>query len=273
MDPSAGFEDVAHRLLRLEPRDLPVLRTTRDGIARWSVRRDQVDAARLADLALRDPLMCVRVLQHVVAKLGDRLANPVQTVTSALVLTGIEPFFRVFADLHVLQDRLADRPQALGGALAAIERAHVAARLAAAFAVHRQDDDAELLHQAALLHDFAGLLLWCEAPGAALEIAHRQRLDAQLRSADAQRAVIGCTLDSIGQHLLERWGMGASLREAARTMDENGPAARTVRLAVKLARHLGTGWHNPALPDDFRDLGALLNLPPEGAASLVRHAL
>jgi HD-like signal output (HDOD) protein len=273
MEPSPGFEDVAQRLLRLEPRDLPVLRATRDGIVRWSTRRDDVDAARLADLALRDPLMCLRALQHVAATLGERLANPVQTVTSALVLTGIEPFFRVFSNLSVLQDRLADQPQALHGAMAAIERAHVAARLAAAFAVHRQDDDAELLHQAALLHDFAGLLLWCEAPGAALEIAHRQRLDPQLRSEQAQRAVIGCTLDSVGQQLLERWGMGACLREAARTLDENGPAARTVRLAVRLARHLARSWTNAALPDDFRDLGLLLNIPPEGAAMLVRHAL
>src|SRR5438067_775253 len=86
MTPSPGFEDVAQRLLRLEPRDLPVLRTTQQGIARWAARRDEVDAARLADLALRDPLMCLRALVHVVATLGDRLANPVQTVTSALVL-------------------------------------------------------------------------------------------------------------------------------------------------------------------------------------------
>src|SRR3954462_11090492 len=96
MNPSPGFEDVEQRLLRQEPGDLPVLRATREGVAAWTLRRDEVDAARLADLALRDPLMCLRTLLHVAATLSQRLANPVQSVTSALVLTGIEPFFRAF---------------------------------------------------------------------------------------------------------------------------------------------------------------------------------
>jgi hypothetical protein len=64
-----------------------------------------------------------------------------------------------------------------------------------------------------------------------------------------------------------------AVREAARAVDENGPGARGVRLAVQIARHLEGGWHNPALPDDMQEAGALLNLPAAGAATLVRGAL
>ena len=39
------------------------------------------------------------------------------------------------------------------------------------FAAHRMDHDAAVLHEAALLHDFAELLLWVRAPALALEIA------------------------------------------------------------------------------------------------------
>lgn len=261
------------RLFLLQPQQLPVLRATRDGLAHWAERRDEVDASRLADIALQDPLMGLRTLVHVATTFRDRLSSPVQTVTAALVLTGIEPFFRAFSDLPVLEDRLAHEPRALAGAMAVVERSRRAARLAAAFAVHRQDDDAELLHQAALLHGFAGLLLWCEAPEAALQIAALQRREPRLRSAQAQAAVLGCSVDTLEQHLIEAWGVADAVRDAARAIDENGPGARTVRLAVQIARHLDGGWHDPALPDDMQEAGQLLNLPAAGAAALVRSAL
>lgn len=269
MSPEPG--PAARRLLALSPSDLPVLRATRRGIEHWAQRRDEVDANRLADLVLRDPMMVVRTLAYVAGRMGSRLATPVQTVTAALVLTGIEPFFNTFGELPVLEDRLEGQTAALEGAHAAVERAHVAARIAAAFAVHRQDDDAELLHQAALLHGFAGLLLWVEAPADALAIAQWQRHDPQLRSVDAQRVQLGIALDTVEQQLLERWGLAESLRHSAKGAESVREQA--VRLAVRIARHAQGGWHNPALPDDFTEAGELLHLPPAGAASLVRQAV
>ena len=67
-----------------------------------------------------------------------------------------------------------------------------------------------------------------------------------------------------------RCGGGARLADPAGAA-RAGP--RTVRLAVRIARHLAAGgWQNPALPDDLAEAGALLNLPPAGAAALVRRA-
>ena len=264
---------VAQRLSVLEPAALPVLRATHAAIAHWAARADEVDASRLADIALRDPLMCLRMLQHVAATLGRRLQTPVQTVTAALVLTGIEPFFRAFRDLPVLEDRFAAHPAGLHGVLAAVTRAHAAARISVAFAVHRQDDDVELLHQAALLHDFPELLLWCVAPDAALELARLRRQEPQMADGEAERQVLGGELAAVGQALLQRWELPASLCEAARALDMHGPAALNVRLAVQIAHHLQDGWQHPALAEDLRQAGLLLNLPPDGVASLVRHAL
>jgi hypothetical protein len=184
------------------------------------------------------------------------------------VLTGIEPFFRDFADLPVLEERLADRPAALAGALAAVERAHCAARLAAAFAIHCRDEDVELLHQAALLDNFTGVLLWCEAPERALRMAARQRDDPALRSADVQREVLGVELEPLAHHLMEHWGLPISLRQLGQAARRDG---RTVKLAVRIARHLQTSWQNAALVDDFAELGLLLNLPSHLAAALVRQ--
>ena len=45
------------------------------------------------------------------------------------------------------------------------------------------------IHEAALLHDFAEMLLWVHAPALALQIAQAQAKDPTLRSALAQKDV------------------------------------------------------------------------------------
>ena len=232
---------------------------------------DDADAHVLADIALRDPLMCLRVLLNASRRFGHPLVAPSQTVTAALVLTGVDPFFRDCVELPVLEERLAGQPLALAGALAAIDRAHAAARLAAAIAIHRQDEQVERLHQAALLSDFPRLLLWCEAPELVLEMQKRQRHDPALRSADVQREVLGVELDALAAALVDRWQLPDSLRELTESRHADRPGPWTMRLAVRIARHLQSGWHDPALPDDFVALAALLNVKLTVAASLVRR--
>ena len=268
MDPSAFSGDGWTQ--RLCTMAVPVLRSTRHALDYWQRQSDRADANLLADIVLRDPLMCLRVLVQVAQKLGGRLRTPIETVTAALVLTGIEPFFRDFAGLPTLEERLAGQPDALAGALAVVQRSRSAARLAAAFAIHRDDDDVELLHQAALLENFASLLLWCETPQLALDMARRQHADPLLRSCDVQRAVLGVELGALAQRLMERWELPGSLRELTHPGHAARAGPRTVRLAVQIARHLETGWHNAALADDFSELGQLLNIPAGSAASLVR---
>jgi len=248
---------------------IPVLRSTRDGIEAARAQPDRADANSLADLILRDPLMTLRVLIHVTQKLGSRLATPVETVTAGLVLTGIEPFFRDFTDLPVLDERLASEPLALDGALRAIHRSHRAAQLAAAFAIHRMDEDVEVLHQAALLDNFAGLLVCCEAPGLVVEVVRRQRADPTLRSVDVQREMLGTDLAHLEQELMASWGLPTFLRHMTDATHNREAGPQSVMLAVRIARHSQDGWDNAALPDDWTELGLLLNMPPHGAQALV----
>ena len=256
---------------RLTSAPIPVLRVTANTVDALSEHHEAVGANSLADFILRDPLMTLRLLIHISRTVGSRLVTPVETVTGGLVLTGIDPFFRDFSSLPRLEDRLAPVPAALAGALRAIERSRRAARLAAAFAIHRQDEDAEVLHQAALLNNFAGLLIWCEAPALALEMAARQRADRALRSAEVQRAVLGVELAALELALMEAWGLSPFLRELATPGDAPRAGPRSVMLAVRIARHSHAGWNNPALPDDYFELGQLLNMPVHAACALVRE--
>ncbi|MFD0669553.1 HDOD domain-containing protein [Ramlibacter sp. MAHUQ-53] len=259
---------------RLAGRPAPVLAATREALEAWRARPDRVDANALADVVLRDPLMTLRLLALVSQRLGPRLSRPVETVTAGLVLLGIEPFFHALdgpPPLETLEERLDGNPTALAGALDLVQRAHRAARLAAAFAVHRQDEDAEVLHQAALLTQFGGLLLWCEAPQEAAAIAARLAQDPQMRQTQAQRAELGVELAVIEHRLLQAWGLPPSLRAHLLPTGLAAPGEQCVALAVRIARHLERGWDNPALAEDFAQLGTLLHLPAPAAAALVRE--
>jgi HD-like signal output (HDOD) protein len=230
-------------------RDLPVLRATADAVHQLASHADDADAHTLAGTVLADPLMGLRVLAGATAR-QSRLATPVETVTAALVLTGIDPFFRDCATLPVLEDRLAGASRA--EALAVVERSHLAARIAAAFAIHRQDEDVEEVHLAALLHDFPAVLA-CYFAG----------------SAQALPGPAGAIADA----LLQRWGLPETLRTLAREPAGSAAGPRTVAIAVRIATHVQRGgWHAPELAADCVDAGHLLNLQPHAAMVLAREA-
>jgi HD-like signal output (HDOD) protein len=237
--------------------------------------RGDVDAHQLADPVGSDPLMALKLLAEVSRLRGrpsdDGRGGP-ETVTSALVMMGIGPFFRTFADLPTVETLLSDRPEALAGLQRVIRRAHRAANFALGFAVHRMDEDAPVLHLAAQLHDFAEMLLWCHAPALALAIAERQKADPALRSATVQKDVLNVELAGLQQALMRAWALPDLLVRITNDAQASHPQVRSVALAIRLARHTEDerGWDNPAVPDDLAEIGELLNLSRSATEELVR---
>ncbi len=253
--------------LRATP--IPVMAGTAAAIGELIDHEDAVDAHTIAESIGADPLMTLKLLSHVGTV--SRRDTEVETVTAALVLMGVGPFFRTFSSLLTIEDVLGDVPAALAGAHAVIERAHRAARFALGFAAQRFDPDAAVLHEAALLHDFAELLLWCHAPGLSLQIARRQAADATLRSADVQQAVLGIELSALQQALMKAWRLPALLIRLDDDDHAESSQVKNVSLAVRVARHSAQGWDNAALPEDVAAVAALLQLSSTSALKLLRE--
>lgn len=240
---------------------IPVLDATAAAVKELAAVEDAVDAHLLAETLSADPLMTLRLLAHIGSK--SRRETDVETVVAALVLLGIGPFFRQFGELPTLSQTLCGTPdeaEVHAGLEAVLKRSNRAARFAIGFAAHRMDPDATVIHEAALLHSFAELLLWCHAPSLALDISRRQRGDPGLRSADVQQAVLGITLAELQQALMRAWRLPELLIRLGDERHAESSQVRNVMLAVRLARHTAQGWDNPALPDDVSDIAALLLL-------------
>jgi HD-like signal output (HDOD) protein len=254
------LRDVARWVAAFDAREIPVLSATASGLEDLRCNEDAVDAHLLADTMQSDPLMTLKLLRHVAMLRRGRGHADVETATEALVMLGITPFFRDFGPQPTVEERLAGQPDALLGLRQVLRRAHRAARFALAFAVHRGDRDAALIHEAALLHDFAELLLWSHAPALALAIARAQHADPALRSVDAQQQHLHTTLADLQQALMKAWHLPELLVKISDDHASNNPQVRNVQLALRVARHSSRGWDNPALPDDVDDVADLLNL-------------
>ena len=84
-----------------------------------------------------------------------------------------------------------------------------------------------------------------------------------MRSADAQKQTLGFTFQEIQQELCRVWNLPELLRTLIDEESAGTPRVQNVTLAVRLARHSSYSWEDPALPDDYKDIGELLNVTPE----------
>ena len=252
--------DLAAWARRFDLAALPVLERTADAIEAMRENQDAVDAHLIAETIDSDPLMTLKVLGHVAQLRRGREDGNIETATEALVMLGITPFFNTFDRQATVDDVLQDEPAALQGFRAVITRTRRAANFAMAFAVHRMDHDAAVIHEAALLHDFAEMLLWLHAPALALDIQQRQAIAPELRSADAQQAVLGIVLADLQQWLMRQWKLPELLVRITDQRQAEAAQVRNVLLAIRVARHSAAGWDNAALPDDVNEVADLLSL-------------
>lgn len=243
---------------------LPILRVTRRRLDEMRADLDRVDARELARVILQDPIMTVRVLAYIQPFRGRALQHDITTIAGAVMMSGITPFFNRFTELPTIEEMLQGQDRhALLGVLQIIRRAQRAADYAQEWSIWRHDINMEEVRIAALLHDLAEILVWCFAPKLGLDIHAQQTANPTMRSADAQMTTLGLTFQDIQLELCKEWHLPELL---GRLIDDhNGEQARVknVSLAVRLARHSAHGWDDPALPDDYRDIGELLNITPE----------
>ena len=267
---SAPLRDLAAWTRYFREAEIPVLEATAKALEDLRAIEDDVDASMLNAATEADPLMTLKVLAHVASRPRPAFSTETETVTSSIVMMGITPFFTHFGAQTTLQNQLRDQPLALQGLSELLRRAERAGNFALGFAVHRGDTDAGVIHQAAFLHDFAEMLMWCHAPTLQLKIQDAQKADATLRTTTIQRNVLNIELDDLRQALMKLWRLPELLVRISDGKHADHPTVRNVVLAVRLARHTMQGWENAAIPDDIEDIAKLLNASPRVALAFVR---
>lgn len=243
--------------------DVPVLRHTLQEMERLRENAETVNGRVLAAVILRDPMMTLRVLAYIEEHRRQRQNADITTIERALMMIGVDPFFRDFRDLPVVENQLRATPRALLGLLQVIGRARKAAHWAREWAILRHDLDVDEITVAALLHDLAEILMWCFAPNLALQVQDAQTRDRNLRSAVAQEDTYNIRLQDLQLALAREFHLPELLTTLMNRSNAGNPRVKTVVLAVDMARHSAHGWDDAALPDDFHAVEELLHLSHE----------
>ena len=240
--------------------EMPILRQTARKLEQARQNMATISGRDIAGIVLQDPLMAVRVLAYIQPFTGKHLRSEITTIANAVMMLGIEPFFRKFEAPNTIETMLKDEPQALLGVLQVIRRVQRASRYAHDWAFERHDMNNEEVALAALLHDLAEILLWCFAPGLASEIRDKLQKDKTLRSHVAQEEVLGFPLVELQKALCSAWHLPELLNTLMDDSNAHLPRVQNVTLAVNLARHSTDDWTNAALPDDFAAIERLMHI-------------
>jgi len=262
----------AHFLTRTS---VPVLGETVTTLEALRLTKDQVSARQIAAMVIRDPLMTLSVFVWCANRRRGRLSSlgngEIETVEAAIVMMGVHPFFDHFQSFESCETRLSPFPGANEGLSAVVDRAIRASALAADWAVLRKDFDAQVIQEAALLHDVVEMIVWCVAPELCLQMVQHQKSHPGTRSVALQKVTLGVTLNALEQEMFRRWQLPSLLIKLTDDQLAAQPAIRNVALAVNLARHSANGWDNAALEDDYRDIAGLLKMPVDWVRANVRE--
>ena len=244
-------------------RPLPVLRRTVRELEVLRHASEHASSRQIAAIVLADPLMTMRLLTHLETHRRQQQNHDITTIERAVMMIGVEPFFRLFDSLPTVEEALKAHPHALVGVLRTIARARHIAGLAREFAIMRRDLDVQEITVAAALHEATEIVCWIHAPTLTGQVYALQAADRNLRSANAQRQVFGITANALQLGLIRAWHLPGLLAQLLDDSQRDDPRVRTVSLAARLARHLARGWDDPGLPDDLDELEALLRTSRE----------
>lgn len=254
----------------LRQADIPVLRHTTRELERLRADESLVNARSIAHVVTDDPLMTVKLLRYMQTHKHRNQTYELVDVKEALLMMGLDTFFREVPAIPISEDMLRGHLEALVHLLQTVRRAQRAAHYAFDWALRLHDLHAEEVHVSALLFHVAEMLMWCFNPGPMLEIHKRQEADKSLRSAEVQKQVLGFTGVELQRQLTIEWRLPALLMNLMDPAQANTTRVRNVMLAVNLARHSAQGWDNAALPDDCREIATLLRMEPDKVIALVK---
>lgn len=254
----------------LKQADIPVLRHTARELDRLRGDDALFNPRNIAEVVTDDPLMTVKLLRYMQSHKHPNQKYELVDVKQALLMMGLDTFFHELPAMPLVEDLLHDHVDALVHLLKTVRRAQRAAYYAYDWALRLHDLHAEEVQVSALLSHVAEMLMWCFNPAPMLGIMRRQSADPSLRSSDAQKQVLGFSSLDLQRQLATEWQLPELLLNLLDPAHARSTPVRNVMLAANLARHSAHGWDNAALPDDYREIGALLRMEPERVMALVK---
>lgn len=234
---------LVERELPSMPRSKALLRALEDQ------QGEGLSARELADIAARDPFLCLRLLREAEKRRTRKLGHDTTTPLGAVMQLGTDTFRQLLLDSP-------ETDETNPGLVACEGRSVLASRLAVLWSSARADVSPDEVGMATLLADTGELMLWSFAPELPQAAAEALTSGRARRSVEAQQMACGFRFHDLTMKCSEMWALPHLLTELIRGVDN--VRANISRLAINTARHLMAGFDNAALPFDLAEAQKLI---------------
>lgn len=224
---------------KLQHATLPALPGSVASLSRL-VSDENVKMWRLAQIAEKDPGLCVALLRRVNAGGQKRLRTEVTTIEHAMMMLGLGQL-RSLPHSIPLIDKVGE-PEGRANAMRLMARSYHAGHQAREMARLRKDIEPDEIFLPAMLHHLSEILLWLHAPAKMKqieELTSRQQMEPE----EAQYVVLGFGLDHLTLDLARRWGLPSMMQESLKSESAQQSRVYGIVLAVQLARASELGWY------------------------------
>lgn len=221
--------------------ELPVFANT----ARRLVAMSSDSACSAQDLAaviLNDSAMTAKVLRLANSVIYNPGGKRIDTVSYAIMLLGFDAVRNLALSIALIDTVLQGRAHenALNILMLSLHAAVQAKELAHAGQLRNNEE----VFIGAMLYRLGHIVFWCFPQGRANALLQAQE---EMSAAEAQRKVLGFTLDELTLTLAEEWNLGNVVVAALTGKDTGFSHAPIVRLSHDIAEAIAKGWNSPKL--------------------------
>lgn len=237
----------------LRAHELPIFSNTAHNIYK-SLDDVNKGAMELASIILQDPNLTAKLL-----KVGNStFYNPsrlkMNTVSRAIVVLGAEAIRELTLACSFFESILSEgnKDRANQEIAQAIHSAVQARELAIAM----KDSSPEEIFVAALLHNIGNIAFWCsncKQGGQINELIEKH----QLSVAEAEKQVLGFTLQDLSKKLSKSWQLGGLIEESICQPQTTNLRTQIVLMGSEISTALRSGWESAAMSDCLKKLETL----------------
>jgi len=251
---------------QLEEQETPVFRQTALEVAEIAANPDS-GADALAHLIQRDPMLTAKVLKLSNSAFYNPSGKPIQTVSRALLLLGMERVQAICMSVALVETMQSGKR--LDRVRRELARSILAAVLARTLGLETLEGALDEIFVAALLRRIGPMLFWSSGGEEATT------LDGVLRASGddpaTERAVLGFQLAHISLLLAEQWKLSSLLVELLRGRSGSRPA-RAVLHGWETAQALLDGWGSERAHQGIQRVATYLKIDGSQATLLVAAA-
>lgn len=253
---------------RITESEMPIFGRTVQEIV--SVSEDDVSSAiQLGEVVLKDAAMTARILKLANSVHYNATGQKFSTISRAIMMLGFDTVRSMCLTVSLIDSLVHG-----------IHREHLikqmarslhAAAQAQQIALQNSTEKHEEVFIATLLYHIGDLAFWCFCSDKGDELNEALK-NPTFTPAQAQKEVLGFTMNQLSQGLAQAWGLSDLLKQALKKPNSSEPHSKTITLSHRLAEAVEGGWECREVEKITESIATLINASQKNTTEQLHSA-